>query len=151
MSFDFTLEEHIDAAPAKVFSVATDLDQALQWMNGIVRIAKVGDEPFGVGTQWEETRKMFGKDATEHFEVMEYEPPTKVRLFVDGSKGASNKGGYHFTYVIEPDGTGSKLTLRSTIETSGWLSSLMGRPFVGFFKRAMRKDLRSMKAFIERP
>ena len=150
MSISFSLEEHVSAGPEYVFAIATDLDRAKDWMNGLVGIEVVGSGPFGKGTRWAETRRMFGKNATEHFEVTEYEPPSKICLYVDGSKGSSKKGEYFFTYVIEECPAGCKVTLFGRTETPGRLTAVLAKPFGGFFKRAMRKDLRSMKAYAER-
>jgi catechol 2,3-dioxygenase-like lactoylglutathione lyase family enzyme len=114
------MQEHVSAGPEHVFAIATDLDRARDWMNGFVGIEVVGNGPFGLRARWAETRRMFGKNATEDFEVMEFEPPSKISLYVDGSKGSSKKGEYFFTYVIE--------------ENTAVLAKLFG----GFFKRAMK-------------
>ena len=150
MPYTFSMEEYVDATPERLFEVVTNLDEATNWMNGFVRIDKAGDRSFGVGTEFDETRKMFGKDSTEHFEVTEYEPPSKVSFYVDGSKGTSKKGEFYFTYEITEAGSGSRITLFSKIDMPGRFAPLLFRIFGGFFKRAMRKDLRSMKSYAER-
>lgn len=153
MPIRFTLVEVVQAPPATVFGVATDLDRAMEWMNGLVSIKKTGDKraaPFGVGTEWGETRKMFGRDATEHFEVTEVMPNSKISLYVDGAEESSKKGEYFFTYHITPEGGGTRITLESEIRVEGKVNAVLGLVFGGFFKRAMKKDLRSMKRYAER-
>jgi catechol 2,3-dioxygenase-like lactoylglutathione lyase family enzyme len=120
MSISFSMQEHVSAGFEHVFAIATDFDRAKDWMNGLVGIEVVGSGPFGLRTRWAETRRMFGKNATEHFEVMEFEPPSKISLYVDGSKGSSKKGEYFFTYVIEED------------------TAVFAKLFGGFFKQAMK-------------
>ena len=98
MAIEFTIEERVVAAPHAVFSVATDLENVGRWMPNFVRVERLTDGRFGVGTRWRETRKMFGAEATEEFEVTRCDPPRRVELFVDGRKGSSKRGAYRFVY-----------------------------------------------------
>lgn len=53
-----------------------------------------------VGSQWKETRKMYGKQASEHFEVVSIEEPNKIILRCDGTKGTTGKGEFIITDVL---------------------------------------------------
>ncbi|MFY0521668.1 hypothetical protein ACN28I_00080 [Archangium gephyra] len=53
------------ASPERVFSALKDLDAASKWMPNLVGIEKLSPGKFGVGTKWRETRRMFGREASE--------------------------------------------------------------------------------------
>jgi carbon monoxide dehydrogenase subunit G len=126
----------------------TDLDAARKWMD-VVSIEKTTEGPYGVGTKWTETRKMFGKSNTEHFEVTEYVPNERIGLHVDGSKGSSGKGEYRFVHTVEKEGAGTKVTWAGTIDMPGRLAGIMSKLFGWIFTRGTRKELASMKAYAE--
>lgn len=145
MSFD----ETIAAPPERVFRALTDLEAAKAWMPNLVSIEWVSGQQNGVGAQFRETRKMFGREATEHFEVTAYEPNRAVELFVDGSKGASRKGYYRFRYHLEPADGGTRLRLDGEIGGMGRIGEFLGKLFMGTFKKAMAGDLQAMKRYLE--
>jgi uncharacterized protein YndB with AHSA1/START domain len=150
MTIAFDLEQTIEASPEDVFAVLTDLDAAGEWMPNLVGIDVLTDQEFGVGTRWRETRKMFGREASEHFEVTACERPTEVGIYVDGKKGDSGNVEYRFVYTLEADGDdATHLTLSSELSGMGFFGRLMFKLFGGSFKKAIRKDLDAMKEHIE--
>ncbi|WP_153727910.1 SRPBCC family protein [Salinibacillus xinjiangensis] len=44
---------------------------------------RLDDGPIKVGSEWKETRKMFGKEASEYFEVKELQEPKKIVLYCE--------------------------------------------------------------------
>ncbi len=149
MSIEFAVEEIIHAAPHAVFSVLTDIDNAKRWMPNCVRVERLTPGRFAVDTRWRETRKLFGSEATEEFEVTRCDPPRRIELFVDGRKGSSKRGEYRFVYKLAPVDDGTRVTLRGSINAPGWLWKLVGKMFAGSFKKACVKDLQAMRAYIE--
>jgi carbon monoxide dehydrogenase subunit G len=149
MAIEFTLTQHIAGAADRVFHALTDLDSAADWMPGFVRIEKLSQGEFGVGSQWRETRKFFGKEATEQFEVTRCESPTQLSVRVDGSKGSSRRGEYLFDYRLQPKGAGTDVTLHAAIRGLGRFGTLVGRLFVGQYKKACAKDLGALAEHIE--
>lgn len=149
MALQLTLTDSIAAPPDRVFAVMTDMDSVSKWMPNLVKIETVTSGPYGPGTRWRETRKMFGKEATWEFEVKRAEPGRLLELYVDGKKGSSKRGEYRFTYYLEPSGPGTSVRMEGEIGGMGWLAELFGKMFLGHFKKACAKDLTAMKAFIE--
>lgn len=147
---EFTLSEHVAASPERCFHVATDLEAAGAWMNDLVRIERLDDGPLKAGSEFLETRKMFGREATEHFEVVAVEEPSRVSLRVDGSKGTSGRGEYLYTYRFAPEGDGTRVDLDCEVRGSGVVMGLMMKLMSGSFRGALEKDLASMKAYAER-
>ncbi|MRG93396.1 SRPBCC family protein [Polyangium spumosum] len=147
----FTSEHHIDAPPERVFAAMANPEGFGDWMQGFVRAERVTPGDFGVGTEFRETRKMFGREATEHFEVTTCEPGKRLGLRVDGTKGTTGKGEYRFVYDFEPAGTGTLLRTSAVIEMPGGLfTKIIGKLMGGAFKKACDKDLDALKAYVER-
>ena len=144
MGLEFQVEQHFDLPRERVFRALTDLDAAGEWMPGFIRIERVGGPEFGVGTEWRETRKLFGKEATEQFEVTSCEPPERMELRVDGTKGSSRRGEYVFQYHLEPSGAGTRVALQGEIRGLGRIAGLFGRLMIGPFKKACAKDLEAL-------
>ena len=146
----FTIEQQFAQPPERVFQALTDLDAMRAWMPNLVRLEQVTGSVVGRGAEFRETRKMFGKEATEHFEVTGYDSPKRLELFVDGSKGASRRGKYRFTYELRPAGGGTHLDLRCEIGGMGRLMEVLGKLFMGPFRKAIAKDLQAMKAYLDK-
>ncbi|MBL7742462.1 MAG: SRPBCC family protein [Chitinophagaceae bacterium] len=149
MPIQFTLTEHFHVAKEKVFEGLTNLDAARSWMKGFVRIEKIKGDKVEPGAVWRETRKMFGKEATEEFEVTSVIPDKEIRLRVDGTKGSSRKGEYLFQYLLEEKNGGTEVTLNGEIAGLKGFSAFIGKLFAGMFKKACRKDLLSLKQHLE--
>lgn len=151
MPVEFTIQQDFANAPDRVFQALTDLEGAPKWMPGFVKIETLTEGAFGVGTQWRETRKIFGKEATEQFEVTRFEPPTGLGLRVDGTKGTSKRGEYLFDYRLTPQSGGTEVTLHGTIRGLGVIAALLSKLFVGTFKKACVKDLRALANHLATP
>ena len=150
MPAKFSSEFTIKAPPEAVFAVITDVDQWDQFMQGLVNIELLTEGPFGKGTCWRERRQLYGKEATEVFEVISYDPPRELGLFVDGSEGTTGKGEFHFLYTLIPiDENATSLTLDAQIIMPGFIANLLTRMMVGMFKKACEKDTAALKTYVE--
>ncbi len=151
MPVEFTVQQGFANAPDRVFQALTDLKGIANWMPGFVKVEILSEGAFGLGTQWRATRKLFGKEATEQFEVTRFEPPTGLGLRVDGSKGTSKRGEYLFDYRLTPQNGGTEVTLHGAIRGLGRIAGLISRLFVGTFKKACVKDLRALATHLATP
>lgn len=149
MGLTFRTEMEIGAPPERVFEAMTDPECWHHWMENLVRVDVLTDGPLGPGSQWRETRRMFGKDASELFEVKGFEAGRRLSLEVDGSQGSTGRGLFRFDYCIEPLDEGSRLRMNGRIEMPGFLSRLMSRLMMGTFKKACDKDLSALKKWLE--
>lgn len=127
-----------------------DLESANHWMQGLVRIERLDEGDLQVGSQWLETRKMFGKEATEHFEVVELQEPEKIVFRCDGTKGTTGKGEFVFTYLLNAKGDDTEIELNGEINGLTGLSKLFGKMMAGTFKKACMKDLDSLGGYLEK-
>jgi len=149
MAITFELEEVFAAAPQHVFETLTGLEGAAGWMPNLVRIEKLTEGPFGTGTRWREIRKLFGREASEEFEVKGFAPHRELELHVDGTKGTSRRGYYRFHYTLERVDGGTRLKLTGEVGGMGSLGDLIGRLFAGSYRSAILKDLQALKAYLE--
>jgi uncharacterized protein YndB with AHSA1/START domain len=150
MPATFSTAVYIESPPAVVFEALGNLEAAAKWMPGLVGIEKLTPGPLGPGSEFRETRKLFGKESTEHFRVTRFERPSRIDMVVDGSKGSSRRGEYLFVHELVPERTGTTLELTGEIRMPGvW--GLLSRMMVGTFKKAVHKDLEALKAHLESP
>jgi len=144
MSIEFQVTEVLPGTPDRVFQALTDLDAAAQWMPGYVSIERTGDVRQGVGTRWRETRRMFGREATEEFEVTLYHPPTHLALRVDGTRGSSGRGTFEFDYRLAQRVGGTEVRMSGRVDglppVMRWLSGILKGPY----KSACARDLRAL-------
>jgi len=119
-------------------------------MQGLVGIERLDEGPMQVGSQWKESRKMFGQVATEHFEVVELKEPDKIVLRCDGTKGTTGKGEYTFTYTVTSSANLTEITLNGEITGLTGLTKLFGKLMAGTFKKASAKDLDALINYLEK-
>lgn len=150
MSIRFEVNRTFQTSKQKAYEALLDLDSAEHWMQGLVGIERLDDGPLKVRSEWKETRKMFGKEATEHFEVVELHEPDKIVLRCDGTKGTTGKGEFVFTYIITSAGTHSEITLHGEINGLSGIAKVFGKMMAGAFKKACVKDLDALKSYIEK-
>ncbi|WP_404328605.1 SRPBCC family protein [Mesobacillus maritimus] len=141
MSIRFEVKRTAKLSRENVYEGLIDLDEAKKWMQGFVGIQRLDDGPMKVGSQWKETRKMFGKESSEHFEVVELNEPTKIVLRCDGTKGTTGKGEFVFTYTLTSLDDHTEITLDGEINGLTGLTKLLGKMMAGSFKKACTKDL----------
>jgi uncharacterized protein YndB with AHSA1/START domain len=149
MAIQFSATEHFNFSNEKVFEGLTDLDAAKDWMKGFVNIEKIKGSKVEHGPVWRKTRKMFGKKATEEFEVISVIPGKEIKLRVDGTKGTSKKGEYLFHYILQEREGGTDVTLNGEIAGLKGIAAFFGKLFVGMFKKACVKDLLSLRTYLE--
>ncbi|WP_411954496.1 SRPBCC family protein [Alkalibacillus sp. S2W] len=139
MSITFDVERTFNVPQQTAYNSLIDLDAAHHWMHGLVRMDRLDEGPIKVGSEWKETRKMFGKEASEHFEVMELQEPEKIVLRCDGSKGSTGKGEYIFTYTVESTGDQSQVYLYGEIKGLTGISNSLGSSWLGRLRKRVQK------------
>jgi uncharacterized protein YndB with AHSA1/START domain len=140
----------ITAPAERVFEAMTDPTAWPLWMQGLVKVEVLTDLPFQPGTRWRETRKMYGKEASEVFEVIDLASPTRLHLEVDGAQGSTGKGRYRFRYDLTPEAGATRIVMDGEIEMPGFFAGLFTRLMLGTFKKACDRDLDSLKQWLER-
>jgi carbon monoxide dehydrogenase subunit G len=145
----FSLTHPVEAPPQKVFDVMTDVDGFQHWMPNFVRVEKLTEGALDVGSVFLETRRMYGRDSTEHFECTRFEAPHRFDLLVDGTKGTTGKGEFRFSHRVEGSGSGSMITIEGEITGMGVMGKLFGFAFKPMMRKALRKDFEALGAYVE--
>ncbi|HYN94777.1 MAG TPA: SRPBCC family protein, partial [Pilimelia sp.] len=114
----------IDAAPALVWALLTDVPGRGRWLSTVDSVDVVTPGVFRTGTVWRETRAMGdGGFVTEEFQVRECEAP---RRFVVSSPGSG--ADYRMTYTLAPVEVGRhRGGTTVTVEQEGHASGTTGR------------------------
>lgn len=150
MSISFDVKRSTRISKEQLYKGLLNLEAANVWMQGLVGIERLDEGPMQVGSQWKESRKMFGQVATEHFEVVELKEPDKIVLRCDGTKGTTGKGEYVFTYTITSSANRTEITLNGEINGLTGLTKLFGKLIAGTFKKVSAKDLDALISYLEK-
>lgn len=139
-----TLAQDVNAPAARVFSILTDIERAPVHQPKITKTVKLTPGPVGVGTEWDETRTMMGKEATVRLKFTEFVPPDSCTI-------TCTSGGvrYDTRFDIRPRDGGCTVLMTMAITPAGVLGSIMAMLTTGMMKRALADDLATMKAAAE--
>ena len=142
----FTCSTWVDAEPDEVFDFANDLSKCDRWMKNLVAIRTEDGGPVREGAKVHETRKMFGKEHTEVFEVTRFERPAAVGMHVDSCSG---KASYDFSFRYNAEGDGTRITLDGQAGSKGLIAKLMAPMGKRMFTKMMNAELAALKAAVE--
>ncbi|MGI9204462.1 MAG: SRPBCC family protein [Woeseiaceae bacterium] len=141
------LSTSINAAPEAVFAIVSDVENSPDRIDWYENVEMLTDGPVRVGTKWRETRSMNNKQSVEEWEMTAFESPRYFSAYCD-----SHGYDVEWTMRVDPEGTGSKLTLVMTTRPRTFIGKLMTPVewlMSGMMKSIVRKDLESTRAFIE--
>lgn len=105
-------QREIKADPREVWSVITDIDGAAEVLSGVISIERLEGQGYDVGVRWRETRRMFGKEASEEMWVAAVDAPRSTTV-----KAESSGTLYSTVFTCEPRGLGTLLSVAFTGET----------------------------------
>lgn len=150
-----TMERSIDAPPDAVWRVLTDLEGSETVLSGVTRIERLAGVGYAIGTRWRETRRMFGREATEEMEVVGIDEGRSTMI-------AAEAGGmaYRTEFTLEPvpstDGeTQTLLRMRfsGSYLSPSWLqrvtAKLTAKLGLGTMRKVMQQDLDDIAAAAE--
>lgn len=149
-TWQVTVERRIAAPTAQVWEALTDVEASPRLVDGIERVEMLNGPPFDVGTRWRETRRMFGKEATEEMYVTACEAPERYVVEAD-SRGVHYTS--EFTLAPEQD-EATTVSLAFSSETDKQsLTGTMGKFLGGISSKAvaksLAKDLEDIAAAVE--
>lgn len=138
----------INAPQERVFEVFADLRSAPQRIKSIIRLEVLGDGAIGKGTRFRETRKMFGKEATETMEITQFDSPRSYTV-------EATSCGTHYVsrFDFKPDGnaTDVQMTFSATPQTffAKLMVKMMGKKMAEMCRKMVEKDMTDLKGVIE--
>jgi uncharacterized membrane protein len=139
----YEIRDTIDAPADKVFAIFADLPNAANNIESILGIEFLSEQRSGLGTRWRETRKMFGKEATEEMWISGWRPGSGYTVSCV-SCGCDYETDLSFT----PNASGTEVVIRLSIKPRTFMARLLsplGRLFAGTFKKCMLKDIDDLR------
>lgn len=147
-STSVAVERRIAAPRDRVWAALTNLKGMEGVLSGVTRVEVLTKEPFGVGTRWRETRRMFGKEATEEMWVSACAPAERYV-----AEAESHGMHYISEWELRADGP-TATTVRMTFRgepagRQGLLARLLGGLGTGVVRKAIAKDLDDIARSLE--
>lgn len=107
------LDQTIGAPLDAVWSVLTDVEHAEDVFGNVHDVELLTDGPYGVGTEWRETRKLLGHHGEETLRVVECSAPrhTMVEIIVGRDRVT-------MSWALTPHGPQTRLSLTMALDTS---------------------------------
>jgi carbon monoxide dehydrogenase subunit G len=146
---ELSVSREVSVSPEALWELITDLDRSPNVISAVTSVERLDDGiGFGVGTKWQETRLMFGREAVEVLEVTDLDPGRSYTVETDS-------GGAHYRSVIsvEPAPAGSIITItfgaESTSGVSKVLAGTIGKLFEGGTRKALVQDLEDIAVIAE--
>lgn len=152
MEHSTTLTQHIQAPPENVWAVITDIPGSAATLSGVESVQLLTDGPYGEGTRWRETRRMFGRSETVEMWVASAEPGSSTVV-----KAVQGGADYTTRFGLSPRDGGTDLTLTFAAEVikptaaSRILMALFGKLGMAATRKALAKDLADIAAKAESP
>lgn len=131
------VERVIQAPPGRVWETMTDLTAWESVLSGVEKVEVLTPGGFGVGTRWRETRRMFGKEATEEMRVTAVEPAERYRVEAE-SHGTRYISEFRLL-TAGPETTTVHMTF--TAVPPGGVKGLLAKAFGALGARAVRRAI----------
>lgn len=144
---EINLETLIEAPADRVFQVLTEVERLPDRVSAITHIEMLTSGPLRVGSRFRETRRMFGREATEVMTVAEMEPPERLVLTASG-----HGTDYRVEHLLAAEGARTRLSMAFSgvpRTFTAWLLAPLGALMKGSVKRQIAGDLAELKRFIE--
>ncbi|MCT7353265.1 SRPBCC family protein [Streptomyces sp. 15-116A] len=148
-SSSVAVERRIAAPRDRVWDALTDLQGMERVLKGVTKVEVLTEGPFDVGTRWRETRRMFGKEATEEMWVTACTPAERYVVEAESH-------GMHYVseWDLRADGPAAT-TVRMTFTgeptgRQGLLARLLAGLGRGAVRKTIAKDLDDVATSVER-
>jgi uncharacterized membrane protein len=141
---DVQVETIINRPRPHVAAYAGNPDNAPQWYSNIKSVKWQTQPPMAVGSKLAFNARFLGRTLDYVYEIIELSPGQRLVM-----RTAQGPFPMQTTYAWTPEGQAStKMVLRNTGSPAGF-SKLAGAVMAPMMRRAMRKDLRKLKALLE--
>ncbi|MGB0035910.1 MAG: SRPBCC family protein [Candidatus Acidiferrales bacterium] len=135
--------------PAQVFRYLTDDELVKRWVGGLVEIKHLNADVPGVGARMHMVEEYKGESVPMDMEITGFEANRAIKFRIisagDPSEGFTEAG----EYVLEPTGTGTRLTLSATSEYQGFLPRLFEPLITPEAQKKLKEDLARLKGLVE--
>lgn len=136
----FESSVHIDATPARVYEVFSDVERWPEWTESISTVERLDDGPLRVGSKTRIKQPRFPVAVWEVTEIVE----GSHFIWVAKGPGTTSIGGHY----VEPDGTGALAVSRvDQTGPGGWLIGVLSK---GLTNRYLAMESAGLKARSEK-
>jgi hypothetical protein len=142
MAVDVTTAVAIARPCEQVAAYAGDPANAPEWYANITSVRWQTPPPVGVGSRLDFVARFLGRTLAYTYEVVEHDSRHMVMRTAQGPFPMET------TYTWEPDGSGTRMTLRNRGEPAGF-ASVTAPVMAAAMRRANRKDLARLKQLLE--
>ncbi len=130
------------ASPDTVWGIVTDLDGSPDTLSLITAIARTdGGGDIKVGTTWDETRTMGGKEQTQSMKVTALDPTARRYEVMLTSMGQE----YRSVVQVTPEGEGSRVDMTIASTATGLAAKVfmktVGKALEGPMTKVLGRDL----------
>lgn len=144
------VDTNIEKPREVVWSAITDIENFSEMISGIIKLRVLDKPEHGiVGLRWEETRRMFGKEASETMwitDAVEYE--------YYHTRAESHGSVYTTKIALAEAENKTRMSMEFSAEAQSFVintvSACMGVFVKGSMTKLIRKDLEDIKRFVER-
>jgi carbon monoxide dehydrogenase subunit G len=141
----FRVTTHIDAPPARVWSVLLDWEGSAEWMVDATTVEVIGDRREGAGTRVRAITTIAGVALVDDMEVTRWDPE---RLMEVMHRGWPVRGLAWFE--LRPDGRGTRLEWAEELDPPlGPIGELGGRILRAPIERVLRRSLVKLRRLAE--
>ncbi|WP_445506304.1 SRPBCC family protein [Niallia sp. 03190] len=127
-----------------VFSYMVNLGDSPEYMKAVVETNKITDGSIGVGTKYQETRKVRGKKAVAEIEFLSFEENVSYKTR-SNSNGLIVDYEYEFSEVEE----GTQVQFKAKLHVKGLMMKLTKRMLVNILRAEDGDHLQRVKANLE--
>ncbi|MDX8289635.1 SRPBCC family protein [Metabacillus indicus] len=137
-------EATIDAPIEEAFAFAANPENAVQFMENVIKVEKLTDGPAAAGSKYRETREIRGRQASTVIEFTEYVPSAKfsVKSEMNGMETV-----YHYSFTKA--GTQTVIRFECEITAKTLKMKLIKPVFVKIMKKEDGDHLKHLKKAIE--
>lgn len=120
---------HTELPPAQAFALMADFSNAQDWDPATVESHQLGEGPVAVGARFELEMKIFGRENSIVYEVVEYDSPSRIVL------RGENAGSVSIDEIsVAPHDSGAAVTYEATVTMKGAYKAI-GPLFAPVFKK----------------
>lgn len=139
------LSRSINAPANLVFKTVSEIEHFSKAVPAILHVEFLSDIKRGVGTHFRETRLINGKEVSTQLEVKEFVPDTHVRIVAE-SHGTI----WDSVFIVTQLEDRTELTMVMDASTTKLIPKLFSSLMSGGIRRAIEKDLDSVKWYCEK-
>jgi len=140
-----TVTRTVNAPADLVFMTVADIRQFSKAVPGITNYEFLSEVQSGLGARFRQMRVMNGKETATELEVTEFVANDRIRLVTDDGHGTL----WDTVFAVKAENDRTVLTITMDSNSYKWMARIFVFLIQGMVKRAVERDMDSVKAFCE--